>query len=135
MWNLSSSYTWSVLLQLIQVCFVIVCLGNVLSIKIYDPTSQTGENACSINRGNCSHLCLPVSATNRVCRCATGYYTHTTDPTRCVGECLYQMEFQTNETKNLQKIKPFLSFKEFIISQKDYYNIMILSIPHWIESF
>lgn len=78
-----------------------------MSIKIYDPLSQTGENACSINRGNCSHLCLPVSATNRVCRCATGYYTHTTDPTRCVGECLYQMKFQTNETK----INLFFHFK------------------------
>lgn len=135
MWNLSLSDTWSVLLKLIKVCFIIVCLGNVLSIKIYDPMSQTGENACSINRGNCSHLCLPVSATNRVCRCATGYYTHTTDPTRCVGECLYQIEFQTNETKNWQKIKPFLSFEEFLISPKDYYNIKILSIPLWIESF
>ncbi|XP_054274081.1 low-density lipoprotein receptor-related protein 1-like [Macrosteles quadrilineatus] len=59
--------------------------GSILSIKIYDPQSQQGENACSINRGNCSHLCLPISANKRVCRCATGYTPDPADSTKCVG--------------------------------------------------
>lgn len=57
-----------------------------MSLKIYDPTIQNGENACSVNRGNCSHLCLPVSETTRVCRCATGYKQDPTDPTNCIGK-------------------------------------------------
>lgn len=59
--------------------------GTILSIKIYDPASQVGENACSVNRGNCSHLCLPVSATERVCYCATGYRQDSVDHTKCIG--------------------------------------------------
>lgn len=60
--------------------------GSILSIKIYDPTSQVGENACSKNKGNCSHLCLPISDSERVCRCATGYSADPSDPTKCIGK-------------------------------------------------
>ncbi|RZF40959.1 hypothetical protein LSTR_LSTR013214 [Laodelphax striatellus] len=59
--------------------------SHVMSLKIYDPTVQVGENACSVNRGNCSHLCLMVSETSRVCKCATGYKTDPNDPTKCIG--------------------------------------------------
>ncbi|XP_039297964.1 low-density lipoprotein receptor-related protein 1 [Nilaparvata lugens] len=59
--------------------------SHVMSLKIYDPTVQAGENACSMNRGNCSHLCLMVSQTSRVCKCATGYKTDPNDPTKCIG--------------------------------------------------
>ena len=59
--------------------------GTILSIKIYDPASQVGENACSVNRGNCSHLCLPISATERTCYCATGYMPDASDNTKCIG--------------------------------------------------
>ncbi|CAG2062838.1 unnamed protein product, partial [Timema podura] len=58
--------------------------GNVLSLRIYDPQIQTGTNPCSVNKGNCSHLCLPVSHIERVCKCATGYNTDSDDPTKCV---------------------------------------------------
>ncbi|KAF4524352.1 hypothetical protein B566_EDAN007528 [Ephemera danica] len=41
------------------------------------------DNLCSVNKGNCSHLCLPVSPTQRVCMCATGFRVDPKDPTRC----------------------------------------------------
>lgn len=56
-----------------------------MSLKIYDPTIQMGDNLCSVNKGNCSHLCLPVSATLRVCKCATGYRADPMDHTKCIG--------------------------------------------------
>jgi integrin beta 2 len=68
-----------------------VCLfyiGNILSLRIYDPEVQSGDNLCSVNKGNCSHLCLPVSATQRVCMCATGFRVHPQDHTKCIGELI-----------------------------------------------
>ncbi|KDR21144.1 hypothetical protein L798_04073, partial [Zootermopsis nevadensis] len=59
--------------------------ASVTSLRIYDPEVQIGDNACSVNKGNCSHLCLPVSETKRVCMCATGYKTDSNDPTKCIG--------------------------------------------------
>jgi low-density lipoprotein receptor-related protein 1 (alpha-2-macroglobulin receptor) len=38
-----------------------------------------------VNKGNCSHLCLPISATQRVCKCATGYRADPMDHTKCIG--------------------------------------------------
>jgi hypothetical protein len=60
--------------------------ATVTSLRIYDPEVQTGDNACSVNKGNCSHLCLPVSETKRVCKCATGYTPDVNDPTKCIGK-------------------------------------------------
>ena len=60
--------------------------ASVTSLRIYDPEVQTGDNACSVNKGNCSHLCLPVSEMKRVCKCATGYTPDASDPTKCVGK-------------------------------------------------
>ncbi|XP_069676734.1 low-density lipoprotein receptor-related protein 1 isoform X1 [Periplaneta americana] len=59
--------------------------ASVTSLRIYDPEVQTGDNACSVNKGNCSHLCLPISETERMCMCATGYVTDSSDSTKCVG--------------------------------------------------
>ena len=60
-------------------------IDGVLALKIYDPALQQGTNLCSLNRGNCSHLCLPVSDTERVCRCASGFRTDPADPTACTS--------------------------------------------------
>lgn len=59
--------------------------GNVLSLKIYDPKVQQGTNACAKNKGNCAHLCLPISPTDRVCACATGYRVDPNDHAKCIG--------------------------------------------------
>jgi len=46
---------------------------------------QSGSNVCSVDRGGCAHLCLPVSATERVCKCAAGYRADAADARRCVS--------------------------------------------------
>lgn len=60
--------------------------GNILSIRIYDPKLQTGTNACSNDKEPCQHLCLPISKTKRVCKCATGYFVDPNNPTKCKGK-------------------------------------------------
>ena len=60
-------------------------IDNVLALKIYDPALQGGTNVCSLNRGNCSHLCLPVSADQRICTCAAGFRPDPADPTACIS--------------------------------------------------
>ncbi|XP_059475497.1 low-density lipoprotein receptor-related protein 1 isoform X2 [Neocloeon triangulifer] len=59
--------------------------GQIRSLRIYDPTLQIGDNLCSVNKGNCSHLCLPVSSTQRTCHCASGYSVDPLDHTKCIG--------------------------------------------------
>lgn len=58
-------------------------IDNVLALKIYDPALQQGTNICSVNRGNCSHLCLPVSPESRVCKCASGFQADPSDSSAC----------------------------------------------------
>ncbi|XP_034243195.1 prolow-density lipoprotein receptor-related protein 1 isoform X1 [Thrips palmi] len=58
---------------------------QVMSLRIYDPEIQQGSNTCKVNKGNCSHLCLPISPTEHVCRCGTGYIVDPTDLTKCIG--------------------------------------------------
>lgn len=66
--------------------FSFFILVQVMSLRIYDPEIQQGSNPCKFNKGNCSHLCLPISPTNRVCRCATGFKLDPRDPTKCIGK-------------------------------------------------
>ena len=60
--------------------------ASVTSLRIYDPEVQVGNNPCSVNKGNCSHLCLPIYGTKRVCKCATGYTPDANDPAKCIGK-------------------------------------------------
>lgn len=53
--------------------------------RIYDPAQQTGTHPCGSNKGGCKHLCLPTSAHNYTCRCATGYHTDPNDIRACIG--------------------------------------------------
>lgn len=52
---------------------------------MYDPAVHRGTNLCSENKGNCSHLCLPVSKNRRVCKCSIGYTNDPKDETKCIG--------------------------------------------------
>lgn len=68
---------------------------DVHALSLYDPTIQTGVNHCSTNRGYCSHLCLPISADNWVCRCAIGYFIDPKDKNKCIDTnefLLYSVE-------------------------------------------
>lgn len=58
---------------------------NIYSIRVYDPDEQNGTNSCAMNKGGCQHLCLPVSSTKRVCKCAMGYQVIPEEPTKCRG--------------------------------------------------
>ncbi|XP_014241482.1 low-density lipoprotein receptor-related protein 1 [Cimex lectularius] len=57
--------------------------GNATSIKIFNPYTQTGKNACSDKNGKCQQLCLPVSPTSRVCPCAVGFVKNESEPVSC----------------------------------------------------
>ncbi|XP_041434027.1 low-density lipoprotein receptor-related protein 1B-like [Xenopus laevis] len=46
---------------------------GVMHMKLYDKEAQQGSNACQINNGGCSQLCLPTSETTRTCMCTVGY--------------------------------------------------------------
>ena len=58
---------------------------HVLSLKVYDPKLQIGNNSCSKNRGGCEHLCLPVTGNEHRCRCAIGYYSDPVNVSRCIA--------------------------------------------------
>ena len=60
-------------------------IDNVLALKIYDPELQTGTNECAANKSQCAHLCLPVSASSFVCKCAAGYVTDPNNANDCVS--------------------------------------------------
>ncbi|XP_046700598.1 low-density lipoprotein receptor-related protein 1B isoform X5 [Silurus meridionalis] len=55
----------------------IVALRNktsgVVHMKVYDREGQKGRNACQLNNGGCSQLCLPTSENTRSCACTVGY--------------------------------------------------------------
>ncbi|XP_065578254.1 prolow-density lipoprotein receptor-related protein 1-like isoform X3 [Artemia franciscana] len=58
---------------------------SVLHLKVYDPEIQKGSNLCSRNNGGCEHICLTVSAVDRVCKCAIGFQVDSEDDTKCKG--------------------------------------------------
>lgn len=61
-------------------------MWNVLSLKIYDGSFQTGSNGCVQESPRCAHLCLPLGTRSRQCHCAVGYVVDKEVETTCVGE-------------------------------------------------
>uniref|UniRef100_A0A8C1Q9I9 Low density lipoprotein receptor-related protein 1Bb n=1 Tax=Cyprinus carpio TaxID=7962 RepID=A0A8C1Q9I9_CYPCA len=47
--------------------------SGVVHMKVYDRDGQKGVNACQLNNGGCSQLCLPTSENTRTCACTIGY--------------------------------------------------------------
>ncbi|XP_058248902.1 low-density lipoprotein receptor-related protein 1B isoform X4 [Hemibagrus wyckioides] len=47
--------------------------SGVVHMKVYDREGQKGRNACQLNNGGCSQLCLPTSENTRSCACTVGY--------------------------------------------------------------
>ncbi|KAM9485972.1 low-density lipoprotein receptor-related protein 1B [Clarias gariepinus] len=47
--------------------------NGVVHMKVYDREGQKGRNACQLNNGGCSQLCLPTSENTRSCACTVGY--------------------------------------------------------------
>uniref|UniRef100_A0A8C2QBS6 Low density lipoprotein receptor-related protein 1Bb n=1 Tax=Cyprinus carpio TaxID=7962 RepID=A0A8C2QBS6_CYPCA len=46
---------------------------STVHMKVYDRDGQKGRNACQLNNGGCSQLCLPTSENTRTCACTIGY--------------------------------------------------------------
>ncbi|GFW79538.1 prolow-density lipoprotein receptor-related protein 1 [Trichonephila clavipes] len=57
----------------------------VFGLKVYDEQLQNRTNICSFNNGNCSHLCLPISSSERVCKCTLGFHKNPQNDTNCIG--------------------------------------------------
>ncbi|XP_049341186.1 low-density lipoprotein receptor-related protein 1B isoform X1 [Astyanax mexicanus] len=58
--------------------------SGVVHMKVYDRDGQKGRNACQLNNGGCSQLCLPTSENTRSCSCTVGYNLRT-DRLSCEG--------------------------------------------------
>lgn len=48
-------------------------IEQVSALRVYNASSQIGNNSCSINNGGCSQLCVPVPENQKVCKCTIGY--------------------------------------------------------------
>lgn len=75
------------------------------TLSIYNPALQTGVNHCSKNRGNCSHLCLPISADDWVCRCAIGYFTDPNNKNKCIGTSEFLLYSVESEIKGVSLVQ------------------------------
>nr|XP_046242180.1 very low-density lipoprotein receptor isoform X2 [Scatophagus argus] len=76
---------------------------EVVSIKAFSKSSQTGSNQCTENNGNCQHLCL-ATLEGRTCKCDHDHLlvnaTHCRLEQRCPGgtrPCLDQLSCQPLE--------------------------------------
>ncbi|XP_070760898.1 very low-density lipoprotein receptor [Enoplosus armatus] len=76
---------------------------EVVSLKAFSESSQTGSNQCTENNGNCQHLCLATPG-GRTCTCAHDHIlvdaTHCSPEQRCPGgsrPCLDQLSCQPVE--------------------------------------
>ncbi|XP_010021394.1 PREDICTED: low-density lipoprotein receptor-related protein 1B-like, partial [Nestor notabilis] len=76
-------------------------------LQIYDPRKQQGDNACRVNNGGCSTLCLAVPG-GRVCACADNQVLEENSTTCKIkhGEVLPQLckteQFQCNNERCIQ---------------------------------
>lgn len=73
--------------------------------SLYDPSLQIGTNICSKNRGLCSHLCLPLSVDDWVCRCADGYTIDPKDKKKCIGTNEFLLYTMESEIKGVSLVK------------------------------
>uniref|UniRef100_A0A7M4EIV0 Low-density lipoprotein receptor-related protein 1B n=1 Tax=Crocodylus porosus TaxID=8502 RepID=A0A7M4EIV0_CROPO len=76
-------------------------------LQIYDPHKQQGDNACHVNNGGCSMLCLAIPG-GRVCACADNQFLQENSTTCMInpGEVSLQLckpgEFQCNNERCIQ---------------------------------
>ncbi|XP_044054121.1 very low-density lipoprotein receptor isoform X2 [Siniperca chuatsi] len=76
---------------------------EVVSLKAFSKSSQTGSNQCTENNGNCQHLCLATPG-GRTCKCTHDHIlvnaTHCSPEQHCPGgsrPCLDQLSCQPVE--------------------------------------
>lgn len=64
-------------------------MDQISALRVYNASSQVGTNACSVNNGDCSQLCIPTNATHRTCKCTMGYSLSPVNKTECFGKDLF----------------------------------------------
>lgn len=64
-------------------------LDQISALRVYNASSQFGANACSINNGDCSQLCIPTNSTHRTCKCTMGYSLNALNETECSSKDLF----------------------------------------------
>ncbi|XP_035218425.1 low-density lipoprotein receptor-related protein 1-like isoform X2 [Stegodyphus dumicola] len=74
---------------------------GIYAVKVYDEELQNNTNICSYKNGNCSHLCLPVSRTQRVCKCTLGFIIDPTNETNCIGNSAFLLYSLNSEIHGL----------------------------------
>lgn len=74
------------------------------ALSIYDPSLQTGINHCSKNQGLCSHLCLPISVDDWICRCSVGYIIDPKDKNKCIGANEFLLYTVESEIKGVSLV-------------------------------
>lgn len=64
--------------------------------------AQTGSNSCAgPQRGGCEHLCLAITSTEHVCKCAIGYNIDPTYPNKCIGKSEF-IFYSNHELKGIE---------------------------------
>lgn len=66
-------------------------LDQLSALRVYNATSQLGSNACSLNNGGCSQLCVPTDSAHKTCKCTMGYSINPFNETECIGKDLFLM--------------------------------------------
>ncbi|CAH2305432.1 low-density lipo receptor-related 1B [Pelobates cultripes] len=68
-------------------------------LQIYDPRKQQGDNACRLNNGGCSTLCLAIPG-GRVCSCADNQHLDENNAT-----CVFNAEQKIPQVCNLEEFQ------------------------------
>lgn len=89
-------------------------LDNIMTLKVYNASSQTGTNACGSNNGNCSQLCIPTSVAGRTCKCTMGYTINPSNETECMGKDLFLI-YSSNQGMRGISIEPNASSDDYYL--------------------
>lgn len=64
-------------------------LDHIMALRVYNASSQVGTNACRLNNGGCSQLCIPINSTDRTCKCTMGYTKNPLNEADCLAKNLF----------------------------------------------
>ncbi|CAG0883350.1 unnamed protein product [Darwinula stevensoni] len=73
---------------------------GIKTLRVYDADLQQGSNPC-VTHGGCSHLCLPISKTAHVCKCADGFLASGHNGSQCAGHDPFLMYSVDSEIAGL----------------------------------
>uniref|UniRef100_A0A6G1SPS9 Low-density lipoprotein receptor-related protein 1 n=1 Tax=Aceria tosichella TaxID=561515 RepID=A0A6G1SPS9_9ACAR len=89
-------------------------LDHIMALKVYNASAQVGSNACKLNNGGCSQLCIPINSTARTCKCTMGYITNPSNETECLGKDLFLI-YSSNQGMKGISIEPNSSSEDYYL--------------------